>query len=276
MYGVEISKRNKETRILRADKGNHTVVLSESIYKEISSLLESGVYGILHNDFTSQIEWKIRKLLTKHITVVPAALKYKLTPYRSKPPHLYGLPKIHKPDILLRPIVSSIDSPCYAVAEFLHKILSPLAGNTSSFVKDSEHFIKSIQKISLQNGDYLISFDVVCEFAIVLVEEALQVIRNRLSADPSLPERSEADDVMELLDICLTTTFFQFQDKFYKQKEGRAIRNSLSPMVSTYLWNTSRKEHWIQQNTNLLNGSDKSTTLSWFGRMDIDLPSNSQ
>jgi hypothetical protein len=33
---------------------------------------------------------------------------------------------------------------------------------------------------------------------------------------------------MELLDICLTTTHFQFEDKFYQQKEA----NSLSPVVS--------------------------------------------
>jgi hypothetical protein len=138
-------RNNKQIRILQADKGNCTVVSNESTYKEkISSLLESGVYEILPKDPTSQIERKIRQLLTKHKTVLPVALKRKLTPYHSKPPHLYGLPKIHKPDIPLRPIVSSIDSPCYALSEFLHKILSPLAGNTGSFVKNSEHFITTI------------------------------------------------------------------------------------------------------------------------------------
>jgi hypothetical protein len=101
-------------------------------------------------------------------------------------------------------------------------------------VKDSEHFIKSIQDIDLQNGDYLASFDVVSLFTNVPVEEVLQVIRNRLSADPSLPERSslQAEDVMELLDICLTTTYFHFHDKFYQQKEGRTMGYSLYPVVS--------------------------------------------
>jgi hypothetical protein len=38
-------KDNKEIIILKADKGNCTVVLDESTHKEkISSLLESGVY----------------------------------------------------------------------------------------------------------------------------------------------------------------------------------------------------------------------------------------
>jgi hypothetical protein len=35
-----------------------------------------------------------------------------------------------------------------------------------------------------------------------------------------------------------------------------------------YLWNTSRKQHWVQQTTNPLSGSDTSTALSVLGNMD--------
>jgi hypothetical protein len=37
---------------------------------------------------------------------------------------------------------------------------------------------------------------------------------------------------MELLVIHLTTMCFQFESKFYRQKEGVAMGNSLSPVVS--------------------------------------------
>jgi hypothetical protein len=37
---------------------------------------------------------------------------------------------------------------------------------------------------------------------------------------------------MELLDICLTTTYFQFEDKFYQQKEGMAMVNLLCLVFS--------------------------------------------
>jgi hypothetical protein len=37
---------------------------------------------------------------------------------------------------------------------------------------------------------------------------------------------------MELLDICLKTMYFQPEDKFYHQKEGTAMGNSLSLVVS--------------------------------------------
>jgi hypothetical protein len=82
---------------------------------------------------------------------------------------------------------------------------------------DSLYFLYVlIQDNILQNEDYLVSFDVVSLFTNVPVEEVLQVVINRLSRGLSFPERSplQADDVMKLLDICLTTTHFQFEGKF--------------------------------------------------------------
>jgi hypothetical protein len=66
------------------------------------------------------------------------------------------------------------------------------------------------------------------------VEEALRVIRNTLNIDSSFPERSslQVENVMELLDTDLTTTYFKFEDAFYQQKEGKEKGNSLSPVVS--------------------------------------------
>jgi hypothetical protein len=37
---------------------------------------------------------------------------------------------------------------------------------------------------------------------------------------------------MELQNICLTTTYFQFEDKFHQQQQGMAVGNSLSLLVS--------------------------------------------
>jgi hypothetical protein len=117
-------------------------VFEKSKYKgNLKTLLESGVYEPLPKDPTAEIERKIEKFLSKHKTTFLVDLKHKLTPYHSKPLHLRGLRNIHKPDIPLRPIVDSIGSPFYAVAGFLHKILSPLSEKSESFVKNSDHFL---------------------------------------------------------------------------------------------------------------------------------------
>ena len=53
----------------------------------------------------------------------------KMYPTGTVVPKFYGLPKIHKRDMSLRPIVSSRSSINYEVAKELAKILRPLVGN---------------------------------------------------------------------------------------------------------------------------------------------------
>jgi hypothetical protein len=114
-----------------------------------------------------EYRWKIRTMLEKSKPAPPTC--------PSKQSHLYGFSKIHKPGIPLRPIVSSIGSPCYALAGFLHKISSPLVGQSQS-VKNSGHFTELLKPIKLHLFDTLVSFDVVSMFTNVPVDEAFQVI----------------------------------------------------------------------------------------------------
>ena len=104
LKAVKFSRLNKDIRLLQADKGNCTVVLDESEYKDkLNTLLESGIYEPLPKDSTAKIEMKVQKLFSKYKTVLTSHLKQTLTLYHSKPPHVYGLPKIHKHDISRRP-----------------------------------------------------------------------------------------------------------------------------------------------------------------------------
>ena len=70
---------------------------------------------------------------------------------------IYGLPKIHKPDIPLRPNVACIGSPTYNLSKF---VISPLSGQGDSFIKDSKHFGDEIKDIRLSPDEILVSFDV--------------------------------------------------------------------------------------------------------------------
>jgi hypothetical protein len=165
---------NKKICILQADKGNCTVVFDESECKDkLNTLLKSAVYEHLPKDPTAKVVRKVQKILSEHKTDFPTLLKHRLTPYHNKPPHVYGLPNIHKPNIPLRPIVSSVGSPCYALAGFLHKTLCHLSGKSESFVRNSGHFIQLLESVNLQSPDTLVSFDVASLFTNVPVHAAL-------------------------------------------------------------------------------------------------------
>jgi hypothetical protein len=133
--------------------------------------------------------------------------KRKLTPYHSKAPHLYRKPKIHKSGIPLRPIVSSIGSPCYALAGFIQTILKPLARNSETSVRTSDHFIQLLKPIELQDQEILVRFDVVSLFTNVPIEESLQIIKTKLDTDQEkIHFNLKTEVIMEILEVFMKTT----------------------------------------------------------------------
>ena len=110
-------KKDSSIVILRADKGNASVVLDSSIYHEkINKVLsDKAKYSPLNTDPTSKLERRLAKTLSQLQNKGELDREYKrwLTPSQSHAPQLYGLPKVHKEGIPLRPIVSTIGSPLF-------------------------------------------------------------------------------------------------------------------------------------------------------------------
>src|SRR5436190_6423105 len=137
--------------------------------------LKSGNYTLLNKDPTGSFERKVASTLRKHKQYFSEEKRTRLTPHHSKIPHMYGLPKIHKPDVPLRPIISSRDSPCRELSKVLLDIIKPLAGQTDSFIKNSKDFVEKSKQIKLTETDKLVSFDVESLFTKVPVPETLEI-----------------------------------------------------------------------------------------------------
>ena len=110
-------------------------------------LNNSGCYRILNKDASA----KILKEVTKKIKDSPldTIIKKRITPSSSITPRIYGAPKVHKAGIPLRPIVNTIGSPTYLLAQYLAKKLRPLAGNNSSHIKDSASFVQWTKNLDM-------------------------------------------------------------------------------------------------------------------------------
>ena len=129
------------------------------------------------------------------------------------PPKFYGLPKIHKPDTPLRPIVSSCGSVTYSVAKELAKILKPLVGKSPHYITSTQDFVEQARQIKLEPGECLSSYDVSALFTSVPIDPALNIIKDLLDKDTTLKERTvmEVGDIILLLEFCLKKTYFSLQ-----------------------------------------------------------------
>ena len=127
---------------------------------------------------------------------------------------IYGLPKIRKEHVPLRPIVSCIGSPSYPLSKHIAKLITPLAGRTNSYIRNSEHFIRSIKDVVVDGNELLVSFDVCSLFTNVPIGEAVSVIHEMLLEDESLEDRTvlSADVIADLLNVCLRSTYFCYKD----------------------------------------------------------------
>ena len=151
------------------------------------------------------------------------------------PPKFCGLPKIHKPDTPLRPIVSSCGSVTYGVAKELAKILKPLVGKSPPHhINSTQDFVEQVKHITLVPGECLSSCDVSALFTSVPIDPALKIIKDLLVKDPTLKDRTVIgiDDIILLLEFCLKNTYFSFQGQFFEQAEGAAMGSPVSPIVA--------------------------------------------
>ena len=114
---------------------------------------------------------------------------------------------------------------------FESHVTALLVGHTDSFVEDSAHFVQFLEGLEMS---LMVSFDVKSLFTNVPVDEALQVIRIGLEDDDSLLSRTMLSvySIIELLTLCLKTTYFSYEDSFYQQTDGAAMGSPLSPVVA--------------------------------------------
>ena len=231
-------KKDDDIIILPADKGKITVVLdSESYESKVNDLLsDEKTYSKLKKDPTNSYKNKLLKVLKelKEKGAIDQSLYEKLRPSACVVPCIYGLPKVHKQAIPVRPIVSSIGSVCYNLARFISDILSPLVGKSPHHIQNSQDFVNKIKDLVVNDNELITSYDVSALFTSVPVDRALQVVDNLLKTDNSWKARTYLSDsqIITLLEFCLTTTYFKFRGQLYQQDHGCAMGLPVSPIIA--------------------------------------------
>ena len=221
-------KRDNTRMVLTADKGMSMVVVDREEYTTKSEeLLHQPNYKILQTDPTNKYKNKLIGLLKS----IKAEGGMDDNTYRrlystgAVPPKYYGLPKVHKPGMPLRLVISSIWAVSHSTAKELARIIKPLVGRSSHHVKNNMDFIQSIEGIQLKTEECMMSPDVEALFTSVPIEPAIAIIRMLLEEDKNLHQRTTmtVKQISCLLEFCLTATYFTFQGKIFEQIKGAAM-----------------------------------------------------
>ena len=186
---------------------------TEYITKCEALLQDNSVYQHLSKDTSPTIHKEFIKILQdyKKNNFISETECTQLRPHGSNSPA--GLPKIHKNNMPMQPIVSACGTATYNTAKFITKILQNYCGKTSSFVEDSTDFIKKIKHLSLNPEEKtLVSFDVSALFTSIPVLFALQVINSKISTCTNFTNvcKIPTEKFIKLLEFTITNCNFSF------------------------------------------------------------------
>ena len=170
-----------------------------------------------------------------------------MRPSGSQPARLYGLAKVHKKNIPVRPVLSMPGSAYHKVAEYVAKCLAVVP--ECRINASTKTICDNLKTVKLDEDEDVISFDVVSLYTNVPVMEAIQVCTDKLY---NLPDDQKPDIDQEtfitLAKISSCNVLMSTHDGFYRQVDGLAMGSPPAPHLAN---------GWLSQFENTIKGNAK-------------------
>ena len=244
-HAIRQLKQDTNIVITRPDKGNGVVILSRDDYvsKMNDVLSQEDKFKKIgpadEYDTTLQQEralqsFLLRAVRNKHLT---SEVYDRIRPVGCTRPRMYGLPKTHKPNAPLRPILSMVNAPQHALAGWLTEVLRPVLDKYSAHtIRDTFHFCDNIDAFITKrssSGTFMCSFDVVSLFTNIPLAETITICLDALYRDDSISQPSVPESLLRKLLLKATTEVeFSFDGVIYKQIDGVAMGSPLGPVLA--------------------------------------------
>ena len=234
------------------DKGNgFCVMFKQDYFKKIDDLLklpQFEIYSPKSNErvHTSMVtEDRFNRALHKLITVVdndfigPLAKNMvrrhffnNLTGTGSHLPKLYGLAKVHKDGVPLRPVISFPGSAYHNLAKYLSKILKPIKeSQINCSVNDVINDLNDLSPNVLSNK-VLASFDVVSLFTNVPVMESIKLAVDLACEHYGDSLMFDKATLQDLFALCTKNIVFTAKGEAFCQVDGVAMASPLGPLLA--------------------------------------------
>lgn len=228
--------QNKNIIITNSDKGNVTVAMEKTDYdnKMNTMLRDKSTYKILKRDPTSKYQQKNNEIVEKlhKDEVITLKEKYNLINRSALAPRIYGLPKIHKDDMPLRPICSSINSPSYSLCKYVVNILNNLTKESRYNVKDAIGFKERVNNTYICDDEIMISLDVISLFPSIPVDFAIKIIESKWEIIQNFTNMTKRS-FLDIIKFCIIDNrYFTYAGKMYAQQKGMPMGSPASPVIA--------------------------------------------
>ncbi|CAK1598203.1 unnamed protein product [Parnassius mnemosyne] len=131
--------------------------------QKVNDVIQGDDFELLESDPTKKFPSDIKVCIQQSSYIFPDhnVSRSSLVPMNPQAPILYGLPKIHKEHVPIRPVVSYIGAPAYFLAQKLNFLLLEKSEFKPNYrLKNSLDLITKIKDIRIPPKSMLLSLDV--------------------------------------------------------------------------------------------------------------------
>jgi hypothetical protein len=182
-------------------------------------------------------------------------------------PRFYGIPKIHKTPVKMRPIIPCHSAAQNPAAKFVSKQLKPLLAQRPYVLKGTKDLALKLSKLQIPKHKkaWLVSGDIVAFYPNVPLEDCLKITLDWWLKDVG-KDKSAAECALfsRCLRLACRDLFFDYQDKSYLQLLGLAMGVACSPDLAN-LYGAHFEEDWLDSSPEL------KTRIAFFGRFIDDV-----
>ena len=254
--GIKELRNNQNLVIKKGDKGGACVVMDSEFYhrKMFELVNNKNTYQELNGNIDKKINKKITNLTEKYHEQLAQKETDYLTKFKYKTSQLYGLPKVHKSNIIkreiennpseyieahqpgdlkMRPIVAGPSCVTSRLSDFLDILLKPYLKHVKSYVRDSVDFLNQLPK-EKNEKEVLITLDVTDMYTNIDHNLAKEAPEYWLTTHPEcLPKNISEEFVLEALSIVLEFNTFTYNGRFYLQIRGMSMGTKSAPTIAT-------------------------------------------
>ena len=117
---------------------------------------------------------------------------------------IYGQPKIHKPGVPIRPIVSYSGSPLYNLNKYIASILK-------AYVRD-ENNTHYIRNVPIEDDEIMVSFDITSLYTNIPIIDTLNIMKDYVNRNDQFTRKTaiHQDKFLDLVHLVLRTTWYTF------------------------------------------------------------------
>ena len=238
---------DKTIIVTQADKGGGVIIMDSTQYLDkLNDLLaDAETYEKMKPDFTKEQSVSFNKKARKVFKQSDQGKKFiHLLEESPRSPRLRGLPKVHKPGLPMRPIISGIGSAPHKLAKILAKPLTRALGTISGcHIRNTSDMMDQLKHINMSEKK-LVSFDVKSLFTNVPVEGALEAIHEVVDLLDQRTLPLPKSQYLELISLCMHFNAFSFNGQEYAQINGLAMGSPLSPVAACFYMERLEKEKY--------------------------------